>query len=120
MILIMSKICKRFEKGMSPYTVKGLSIETNLPHGVINRLTDELAQMRLICIDAKDQDRPPRFTPSEDIHHLSVNLLLERIDNYGDRFTPAAIHHNNKEWEKIRALRAQYINKEKPVLLKDL
>ena len=120
MILIMSKICKRFEKGMSPYTVKGLSIETDLPHGVINRLTDELAQMRLICIDAKDQDRPPRFTPSEDIHHLSVNLLLELIDNYGDRFTPAAIHHNNKEWEKIRALRAQYINKEKPVLLKDL
>lgn len=120
LILIMSKICKRFEKGMVPYTANGLAVETSLPLGVVSRLTEELAQMHLLSINAKDQDRPPRFTPSEDIHHLSVNLLLERIDNYGDMFTPAAIRHNNKEWEEIRDLRARYINKEKPVLLKDL
>ena len=120
LILIMSKICKRFEKGMVPYTANGLAVETSLPLGVVSRLTEELAQMHLLSINAKDQDRPPRFTPSEDIHHLSVNLLLERIDNYGDKFTPAAIRHNNKEWEEIRDLCARYINKEKPVLLKDL
>ena len=105
---------------MVPYTANGLAVETSLPLGVVSRLTEELAQMHLLSINAKDQDRPPRFTPSEDIHHLSVNLLLERIDNYGDKFTPAAIRHNNKEWEEIRDLRARYINKEKPVLLKDL
>ena len=120
LILVMSKICKRFEKGMASYTVNGLAVETDLPLGVVARLTEELAQMRLISVNGRDRDLPARFTPAEDIHHLTVNLLLERIDNYGDKFTPAAIHHNNNEWEEIRALRARYINKENPVLLKDL
>ena len=120
LILIMSKICKRFEKGMSSYTVHGLSVETDLPLGVVSHLTDELVRMRLLEANGRDSDRPVRFTPAEDIHHLSVGVLLDRIDNYGDKFTPAAIHHNNKVWEDIRTLRARYINKENPVLLKDL
>lgn len=120
LILIMSKICKRFEKGMEAYTAKGLSVETQLPSGIVNRLTHELKLMHLLIFEETNQDGILRFAPAEDINRLSVNLLLERMDNYGDKFTPAAIHRNNKEWETIRELRAQYINKENPVLLKDL
>ena len=120
LILIMSKVCKRFEKGMEGYTVKGLSVETNLPSGVVGRLTHELNRMHLLVFDRTNEDAAVRFDPAEDINHLTVNLLLERIDNYGDKFTPAAIHRNNTEWETIRELRARYINKEKPILLKDI
>ncbi len=111
LILIMSKVCKRFEKGMEGYTVKGLSVETNLPSGVVGRLTHELNRMHLLVFDRTNEDAAVRFAPAEDINHLTVNLLLERIDNYGDKFTPAAIHRNNTEWETIRELRARYINK---------
>lgn len=120
LILIMSKVCKRFEKGMEGYTVKGLSVETNLPSGVVGRLTHELNRMHLLVFDRTNEDAAVRFAPAEDINHLTVNLLLERIDNYGDKFTPAAIHRNNTEWETIRELRTRYINKEKPILLKDI
>jgi len=105
---------------MEGYTVKGLSVETNLPSGVVGRLTHELSRMHLLVLDGTNEDAAVRFAPAEDINHLTVNLLLERIDNYGDKFTPAAIHRNNTEWENIRELRARYINKEKPILLKDI
>ena len=120
LILIMSKICKRFKKGMDAYTIKGLSVETNLPSGVISRLTRELKDMHLLIFEAADQDSTLRFTPAEDINHLTINLLLERIDNYGEKITPAAINRNNKEWESLLAIRARYICNEEPVLLKDI
>ncbi len=120
LILVMSRICKRFEKGMLAYTVNGLAAETHLPTGVVTRLTYELKQLHLVTFDDTDKNGSTRFSPAEDINRLTLNLLLERMDNYGDKFTPAAIHRNNVEWEEIRALRALYINKEKPVLLKDI
>lgn len=105
---------------MDAYTIKGLSVETNLPSGVISRLTRELKDMHLLIFEAADQDSTLRFTPAEDINHLTINLLLERIDNYGEKITPAAINRNNKEWESLLAIRARYICNEEPVLLKDI
>lgn len=120
LILIMSKVCKRFEKGMESYTENGLSVETGLPIGVINVLAVELEQMHLLAFERTSNENELRFYPAEDINRLTVNVLMERVDNFGDKFTPAAIHKDNEEWKTIRDLRAQYINKEKALLLKDL
>lgn len=119
-ILILSKVCKRLGKGMNAYTVNGLSVETGLPKGVVSRLANELRQMHLVVFESPGHDGPPRIIPAEDINQLTVSSLLERIDNYGDRFTPAAIHHSNKEWERIRQLRERFITKKDDLLLKDL
>ena len=72
LILIMSKVCKRFEKGYGGYTVKGLSVETNLPSGVVGRLTHELNRMHLLVFDRTNEDAAVRFAPAEDINHLTV------------------------------------------------
>lgn len=119
-ILLMTKICKRFEKGMNPYTIKGLAVETNLPAGVVTRLISELKDMELIIIENRQKDDSMRMVPAEDINKLTVNMLLDRIDSYGNSYTPAAVNHSNKEWEEILALRARYINHMNPILLKDL
>lgn len=119
-ILLMTKICKRFEKGMNPYTIKGLATETNLPVGVVTRLVYELKDMHTVVIETPEDDDSIRMVPAEDINQMTVNMLLERIDNYGNSYTPAAVNHNNKEWENILALRARYINRTNPILLKDL
>lgn len=120
MILLMSKICHRFEKGMNPYTVKGLSAETSLPVGVVNSLVYELKDMNMIVMEYIEDNNSIRMVPAEDINQLTVSTLLERIDSYGNAYIPAAINHNNKEWEEILALRARYVNKTNPILLKDL
>ena len=62
LILIMSKVCKRFEKGMEGYTVKGLSVETNLPSGVVGRLTHELNRMHLL-VSTERTKMPPCALP---------------------------------------------------------
>ena len=120
MMLILSKICKRFEKGMNPYTINGLSAETELPDGVVERLVNELRHMNLVVLECNEQSDRPRITPSQDINKMTVGFLLKQIDNYGDRYTPAAIHRHNREWESIRRIRNKFINKDNDLLLKDL
>ncbi len=120
LILVMSKVCKRFEKGMEAYTAKGLSAETGLPPGVVGRLAHELNRMHLLVFDGTEGGAATRFVPAEDINHLTVDLLLERTDNHGDTFAPATVRRDDTEWEAIRELRARHINKENPVLLKDI
>ena len=120
MMLILSKICKRFEKGMNPYTINGLSAETELPDGVVERLVNELRHMNLVVLECNEQPDRPRITPSQDINKMTVGFLLKQIDNYGDRYTPAAIHRHNREWESIRRIRNKFINKDNDLLLKDL
>ena len=57
---------------MEGYTVKGLSVETNLPSGVVGRLTHELNRMHLLVFDRTNEDAAVRFAPAEDINHLTV------------------------------------------------
>lgn len=119
-IRLMAKICKRFEKGMNPYTVRGLAAETRLPAGVITNLINELKDMQMIIIECRDDDHSMRMVPAEDINRLTVNMLLERIDNYGNSYTPEITDSNDKEWENILALRKRFVNHIPPILLKDL
>ena len=106
---------------MEGYTVKGLSVVNEPPVGS-GRPPDPRTEPDAPVGFRQNERRCRRaLCPGRrNINHLTVNLLLERIDNYGDKFAPAAIHRNNTEWETIRELRARYINKEKPILLKDI
>lgn len=119
-ILIMSKICKRFEKGMRPYTVYGLSVETTLPLGIVSKITHELNKMHLLIIENDDENGPKRFSPAEDINKLSVSFLMEKIDKYGNIYTPSIYHADKNKWEELIKVRSQYINANQSILLKDL
>lgn len=119
-ILIMSKICKRFEKGMRPYTAYGLSVETALPLGIVSKITHELSKMHVLIIENNDENGPKRFSPAEDINKLSVSALMEKIDRYGNIYTPSVYHADKNKWEELIKVRSQYINKNQSTLLKDL
>lgn len=119
-ILIMSKICKRFEKGMRPYTVYGLSVETALPLGIVSKITHELNRMHLVIIENNDENAPKRFSPAEDINKLSVSFLMDRIDKFGNIYTPSIYHADKNKWEELFKVRSQYINTDQTILLKDL
>ena len=119
-ILIMSKICKRFEKGMRPYTVYGLSVETALPLGIVSKITHELNRMHLVIIENNDENAPKRFSPAEDINKLSVSFLMDRIDKFGNIYTPSIYHADKNKWEELIKVRSQYINTDQTILLKDL
>lgn len=118
-ILIMSKICKRFEKGMDAYTINGLTSETGLPVGIVYRAIQDLEKMRMIAVvEDSVQGKPDRYLPSEDINHITIGTLTERIDNMGIDFSP--INHNTSEWEQIQQLRSDIFKKEDSTLLTNI
>lgn len=118
-MLVMSKICKRFEKGMKPYSVYGLGVETGLPIGVLSKLTHELKRMNLLVSEQADNGGE-RFSPASDINTLTVSKFLERIDNSGIAYTPSAFNVHAQEWETLFKIRSQHINDHLSCLIKDL
>ena len=119
--MILSRICKRFEKDMIPYSLYGLSAETTLPVGVIGKLIHELHKMNLIVVEGDDMEATQRVVPSFDIHRLTVNEVMARIDAYGDFYTSkAAMNWLQPEWENLLRIRKGCRFEEGDILLKDL
>lgn len=121
LIMLLSKISKRFEKDMIPYSLYGLAAETSLPVGVINKLIHEMHRMNLIVIEGDDDGKPMRMVPSADIHLMTVSEVMTRIDNYGDFYTSkAAMEWLQPDWNRLIELRKNYQFRKDDVLLKDL
>lgn len=118
--LILSKICKRFEKGMTGYTAQGLSMENNIPIRLVNILLDELVNMKLIIEVCEEKKHAAVYLPAEDINRMTVNYLLERIDTYGSEHLNLCLYEYSEKWEQLKELRSQYLKGMDEVLLKDL
>lgn len=121
LMLLLSKICKRYEKDMIPYSLYGLSAETSLPVGVIGRLIHELHKLNLVVVEGDDHDAAQRVVPSFDIHRLTVNEVMKRMDAFGDFYSgKIALAHMQPEWNKLLELRRSFLVQQGDVLLKDL
>lgn len=121
LIMILSKISKRFEKDMIPYSVYGLSAETTLPVGVISKLIHELHKMNLIVVEGDNLEETQRVVPSADIHKMTVNEVMARIDAYGDFYTgKAAMSWLHPDWDTLIAIRKNSHYQNGDTLLKDL
>ena len=117
---VMSRVCKRFGRGMEGYTYKGLSAETGLAEGVVRVLAGELEKMHLLVVERKGEGADERLYPAEDINRLTVGVLLERVDAFGDRWVWNAVLGKGEEWDSLRALRARCAQGDGDVLLKDV
>ncbi|MCM1109401.1 MAG: YihY/virulence factor BrkB family protein [Clostridium sp.] len=118
--LLMSNICKRFEKGMTGYTAQGLATENNIPIQLVNNLLYELTTLRLVIEVYEENNRHPIYLPAEDINRISVNYLLARIDTYGSEHLNLQLYDFSGNWDKLKTLRARYLQGMDEVLLKDL
>lgn len=119
-LLIMSKVCKRFEKGMTPYTPQGLATECNIPISLVNDIIYELRTIDLLRETHDIDEEVIGFIPGQDISKITVNLVMQRIDKNGnERFANRPIG-TIKNWEQIQKLRSQYLSSNDDLPLKDL
>ncbi|MDD4608795.1 MAG: YihY/virulence factor BrkB family protein [Bacteroidaceae bacterium] len=83
-ILIMSVICKRFEKGETPYTSEILSTAYKIPIRLTQNMLYKLVEVGLLH-EASDDTKSniPTYQPSIDINKMTVNYILDKIDTYG-------------------------------------
>lgn len=121
-ILVMSLICKRFEKGERPYyTAEELARQNKVPIRMINEILYELQDLRLIYSVSEDEKSDvPVYLPAEDINHLDVKEVLSRIDTAGSEdFKIDHINQFNSQWLTLEEAKEEYYRKTS-VLLKDL
>ena len=119
-ILVLSKICKRFEKGEKPLSAHKVAIENSLPIRLVNEILYELCCLNLTLEISDDKGGPTLYVPAIDIHNLTLGLLLSKIDHNGKEYLNPDQISSNKEWEELTKIRSQYLNTAQSVLLKDI
>lgn len=121
-MLLMSHICKRFDKGERAYTALELKFVTNIPIRIIHDLLYELTKVRLIVeVTSDEKGEDSVFMPAESISHLSVGTLIDRLESEGKWNFDVNFDTDNKQtWIKAIAARTDYLNKQRGILLKDL
>lgn len=121
-ILIMSLICKRFEKGDTPYTAEEISLEHKIPIRLTNHILDQLQDINLIHELVEDTKSDSiMYLPSIDINKINVALLLDRIDTNGSEdFKVDKEEEFNNQWKALVESRELFNRKNSAILLKDL
>lgn len=122
MILIMSRICRRFAQSQAiPYTAQELSQENGIPIRLVYRLLDELVGLKMLIELANEgKDRLLAYVPAEDINHLTVSLLFSRMDRHGNEDLNIDLKDYREEWTKLNNWRSAYLDRTSSVLLKDV
>lgn len=121
-ILIMSLICKRFEKGDTAYTAEEISMEHKIPIRLTTQILDMLQDINLIHEVTKDAKSDNIvYLPSMDINQLNVALLLDRIDTYGSEdFKVDKEKEFSGQWKVLLHSRDVYFKNTSEILLKNL
>lgn len=121
-MLIMSLVCKRFEKGEKPYTALQLKLATNIPIRITQSLLYELVDIHLLSeITSDEKGEDSVYQPAEDLSRLTVGLLIDRYETKGKWELHLNMQNlNHDEWNKTIANHAEHLKKQRSVLLKDL
>lgn len=104
-LLLVSRICKRFVSGLSPYTERSLVYETHLPESLVRLLLGELVSMGILAETNTEDGTPAGYLPAMDVERMTVRTVLRQIDKYGSERVRCAWHLDTPEMEKLRRLR---------------
>ena len=105
-ILLLSRIAHRFAEGMPSYTVHTLAKDTGLPHSMVQGLLYELSSAGLLSETTDDTGREQHYLPRQDIHRVTLNNIIYRLDNDGKGRVSLKWAQGTADWNKIRKLRA--------------
>lgn len=120
LILVLSKICKRFEKGMIPYTAHGLSAEHQMPIRLVNELLFELTEIKLVIEVNEDRTKPIYFTPAEDINRMTVGYVMARLERNGRENIKIDMQDFKQHWKTMNELKTRHQTQDLSMLVKDL
>lgn len=121
-ILILSLICKRFEKDEPPYTAEEISRVHEIPIRLTYQVLYLLQEISLIHeVIINPRDETIAYLPSLDINQMNVSLLLERIDTNGsEAFKVDKEEEFHGQWATLLKAREEYFKSSSKILLKDL
>lgn len=121
LLVIISLIIKRFEKGEKPYTADELSENYKIPTRLISNSLYLLQEVGLITETASDEILVPAYVPAIDINKITISYFFDRIDLYGSEdFNIDIKQQFDNEWKAIINIRKDISEHEQNILIKDL
>ena len=121
--MLLSAICKRFEKGEKPYTPLKLMRATGIPTHIVADLLKGMEKAGLIVdVTGGNRDLVPAYMPAMDIAGISVGVLIDRLESLGDWNLDEVSQEELDEpnWRKVIDIRADYLGKLRQVSITDL
>jgi len=120
-LLIMTLITKRFEKGHTPYTADELSEKFKIPTKLTGDTLFYLQEIGMIVETPTEDNLVSAYIPAMDISHISVFYLFEKMDRHGSEdFVIDTDIQFRSEWDAILDMRELTNDKYGTILLKDL
>lgn len=119
-ILLLSRIAHRFAEGMPSYSAHTLARETGLPHTIVQGLLYELTSAGLLSETNDETGTRQHYLPQQDIHRMTINTVIYRLDNQGNGRISHIWAQNRSEWDRIRQLRAALTAKDGTTSIADL
>ena len=82
-LMVMSLICKRFNKGLPPLKMKDIVRKLQIPHRYVISSLDILTESGLLETVLLEDEREPAYVPSTDTQSLTVVNVLSAINSNG-------------------------------------
>ena len=120
--LLLKIICRRFDKGEEPCTALDLKLQTGIPIRITQHLLYDLVKAKLIIeVVVDEKEREPFYQPAVSLDHLSVGMMVERLDVMGNWKLDIDLSTlRNGEAERALQIRKEYLEKQNEILFKNL
>lgn len=121
-MMLMRSVCHRFDKGEKPCSAAELRSETGIPIRIVNDLLFYLTDAKLLVeVSSDEKGEVSRFMPSVSLEHLSVGMMLDRLESVGKwRLTVPLDTLRGDKLLPILEARTDYLSRLRQVLIKDL
>lgn len=121
-ILIASIIVKQFANAKNPLTKDEISENYNIPIRLANNIVDDLDTMQIIAqTPAGENEHDIAYQPAVDIHIISMDYIMKKIDEYGSEdFLIDSEKEFKPHWKALIESRKTMYENGKNILLKDL
>lgn len=121
-LIILSKICRRFDDGKGATEAMTITDSTGIPIRMVDDLIYKLIMAGLVIETTSDEKGDTsRFIPAYSTDKLSVGMAVDRIEAAGKWTIDISLDGINADtMSQIVKLHHDYLNSLRPVLLRDL
>jgi len=82
-LFITHIVVKQFENQKPPLSADELAANYKLPNQIVNQILTKLVRVSIFIEVFNEQSMTKTYQPAIDINQLTVNLLFNKLDNYG-------------------------------------
>lgn len=84
-LMLISRICRKFNDGQPPYTAVELKDATGIPLSIIRDLLNRMCKVNLLTeIVGQKSMVDSRFQPAQSIERITVGFVVAQLNAYGD------------------------------------